>query len=187
MNAIEFIGFIISMIAMIILFFKRAIEKKRHEQNPEFYQELEQKKESQLREFIKAFDLQNYDDDEDDEEVEEDRPPPMKQQNQLSMTEKKSHSPLNLSGNKYSFAGKLEKYHSKTAIENRQLESKIDERYTIKSVIGSHVEEEEVQIDPYAIQSKARTSRSRNILFHSVSKKDLIVINEVIGPPKSLK
>lgn len=63
MNFIEFLGFIISLAAMIFLTSKRFIEDRKRRLNPEEYARREEEQEENLRKFLKSMQM-NPDDDE---------------------------------------------------------------------------------------------------------------------------
>ena len=56
MEFIEFLGFIITMIAMVFLLARRAREEKRRRANPEAYEQEESEKEEELRDFLRSLD-----------------------------------------------------------------------------------------------------------------------------------
>jgi len=77
MNFIEFLGFIISLAAMIFIFTKRYFEERSRERDPEAYAAKERRKEEALKKLYQTLELQTnkkmpaeMDDDDDDQEIE---------------------------------------------------------------------------------------------------------------------
>ena len=195
MSLIEFIGFIISFIAMIVLFFRRTIERRRQAQNPEYYEQLEQRKEANLREMLRALDVQYEprNEEDEDEEEEDDLPSSSYSTGQpatpYSLDLKKPRRSVR---DEFQYRSKMESYKPQTVLEKRRLQTNIEERY--KSLpFGAHIvssdmeEEMEGHSNPYSLQKVARKNRINQVLAGLDSKKDIILMQEVIGPPKALR
>lgn len=76
MSVIEFIGFIISLVTMFFLFFKKLYDDRQRRLNPEEYAKKTKERERQLKEFWKSMDVNMDQNDDRDEEDEEDKPQP---------------------------------------------------------------------------------------------------------------
>lgn len=198
MSAIEFVGFVISFIAMIVLFFKQAIEKKRRQQNPELYEAIQHNKQKRLKEFLQALDVQHErssaEDDDDDEWDDDDEeslaapPPPVKLiQAQAS---KPLPKPQRSVYDGYRAQTKIEQLKSLPTIEKRPLPTNIGDSYKNRFVAGSIGDADlhrDVHQDPYALSAGLSNARVLGILNRLESAKDMVVLHEVIGPPKALR
>ena len=76
MTFIEFIGFIITMIALFFLMMKRAWEERYRREHPEEFEEEEAERKQALREFLQELDIDIEDLREEEPEPEPPPPPP---------------------------------------------------------------------------------------------------------------
>lgn len=186
MDLIEFIGFVISLGAMIFLFFKRRIEDRNREDeqdeelNPD---ELEQEK--ALKEFLRSLDIEmdeenekpHYPQESARKEVIHAPPPkpPVRVQAQIKI--KKVEMPPIHEGFSQS---NQEAFAQKSHIENRWTQTSLEKGEINKTTIGG------TQDHAYAFKGKKGLGRGRDILEKLQTKNDMIVIAEILGKPKGL-
>lgn len=197
MSIVELIGFVISFFAMAVLFFRKKIEQKRQAQNPEFYKEMEERRESGLREMLRALDVQyekdedERDEEEEDEEDEVDFPIPIKRTDQKEAVKQASYYQKTAKRkvpDKYEYSSKIEQYRLQSKIENRSIQTSIGDSYKNRfdEPVVSLDMENKGEANPYALEKKETENRVARIFGVLESKKDMIIIQEVIGPPKAL-
>jgi hypothetical protein len=198
MSLIEFIGFIISFLAMIVLFFRRAIEKRRSDQDPEYYEKMEQQKEVRMREFLRSLNIQHEEDDREEyEEVDdEDDELVFHEEAVRQPSRKENYSPMALSKprrtvhDEFQFKSKIEQYRPQTAIERRTMETNIEKRYLedpFSMPVVSHDMAYDADVDPYAIVRQSQKNRLAQMIDRLESPQEMVILHELIGPPKALR
>lgn len=202
MNLIEFIGFVISLVAMTILFFSRMIEKKRRALNPKLYDEMEQRKEQKLKEFMRSLHVQHdngFDDDDDDEDDDEDdeggeddyvRLPPRiaSQQTKSRFLRPVIAARTPAADGPVSHPAKYEPQKIESSYEKWRLNSSIKDSYQdrfLKQPGGDALHEKSLHLDPYALKKESSGNRILRLIAGLDSPKDMIVLQAVIGPPKA--
>ena len=181
MNFVEFIGFIISIVAIIFITIKRYRDEKYRRQHPELFQETEEEKQQALKDFLSSIDI-----DLNDEQFSAQQrpvvPPPPPQAS--SASHKISKGPK---GEDFYFKTNIEHYRPETKIEKRQLKTAIEERH-----LGSF---EDRLLSPefrknhdsaYEIVEFDRQPRIQKLMEGLPSMQQMIIIREIIGPPKGM-
>lgn len=79
MSLIEFIGFVISLAALIFLFFRKVSEERYRREHPKEFEEQEKQKEQAMKEWLKKMNIEVDEDEEEEEEEEEEIPIPKPQ------------------------------------------------------------------------------------------------------------
>lgn len=161
----EFIGFIISILAMVFLLMRNAKEMKK-QRDPEVYKKEKRVKDKQLKNLLRTLNV-NLDDEDDDEEF----------------TEKKARKERYVSNNKSSG-----NYAQTTKLQHAPI-------MPVMPVISTP-NTAAVRIENAAPMLRAsqknvarivltKPSRGNVLLKSFKSKKDMIIIRELISPPKS--
>lgn len=155
MSFVEFIGFIITLVALFFLSLKRSGERKEF---PETSQaELKQERE-QLREILRAMDLELEEDDiEDEEEIVKEKP--------------KATVPV------------VPKSKPKVVVEDK-LGGVLSNAYF--QPVESHQAIKVAHGEAYHL-IEAKSSIAQTLLAGVSDKRDAIILGEIIGPPKALK
>lgn len=177
MSLVEFIGFVISMVAMAFLFIKKVYDERQRRLNPEKYAETERKKEQALQEFLKSLELERNEEEEEDEEEEEPvliKPPPAPQM-------AKQH--------KVPFRSTLDHYKPVTLIEQRKIQTNIEKRRPFEA--GDHLISDTFKIqsvtDPsYEVERLKIKSRGEKALEELSSRRQLFIIKEILDKPKGM-
>lgn len=141
MNFVEFLGFIVSLAAFIILAYKRARDARR--QQPDEYHLDSDEQDKKLREFLKSLDV----------EVEEEKPlprPPVKR--------KAAPKPPVPASQPYEFTTTQFKAYQPL-----------------------------LKAEKYEVIREAPPSRGQKLLQSLPSRKNMLIIHEIFGPPKSLQ
>lgn len=197
MTLIEFIGFVISFIAMIVLFFRQAIEKRRRQQDPEKYDAIENRREQRLREFYKALDVPRDDDEEDEEDFDDDEdeyiaPPPV----HVVPKPKDAYAPAAFARPQrsvkdgYQFRTKIEQLKGQSDIEKRRLATSIGDSYNNRFDTDNIVSpdlQKDLHHDAYALKVGGEGSRVNDIVGRLNSPADMVILHEIIGPPKAMR
>lgn len=178
MNFIEFIGFVVSMLAFIWLMGKRAKEeRKRRREHPEEFEEEIQAQKQEIKEMFKALNVDVYEDEEFEEEEEEEEaytpppPPPPKKRKRYQEF-------------KTSFAD----YELQSDIEEQHLREFVTEEenlvYATPIVSTDMVYSDQTAYDILSESGRSRIGREVDSL---PSLRQLILYHEVIGQPKAFR
>jgi hypothetical protein len=168
---VEFIGFIISLLALVYLFFKQqSYEHHRQAQSQDFKNE-EVDEDDDLKEFMKAIDRETA------ARVATQHLPPRPPQ-----IVKQIKKPSSTSFEEYRLASQIEKRQLKSSLENRHLKSKIAQKLeerTLPQIAQphSHVRDWE----------ETAPSKARIVLGRLSNRQDLIIYQEIIDKPKSMR
>jgi len=173
MSPVEFIGFLISFLALIFLFFKNKREMKA---NAERHEEMEE--DDPLKEFLKTLDHQ--------EEVH--APPPPEKRYIPPPAEPRRRPPSN-----GSFSS-LDTHRLETNVEKRKLATNIEARKLKTSIenrsIGLGIRNRSILLDKSLRAEEARAipkeSRSAGQLGHLASLRQMVIYHEIWDKPKGL-
>lgn len=126
MTFIEFIGFIVTILALFFLLIRKSWEERKRRENPEIYEEEEKDREKALREFLRSL---NVEVEETETELEEPPPPepiaPPSPQVQETGIEDSPYDLLGPSASSWRVVGKGEKTRADKILE------KLDQRRDI--------------------------------------------------------
>lgn len=161
MNLIEFIGFVISLAALIFLFFKKVRDEKFRLQHPEEYEEELHQKEEALKEILKSMQL----DVEDEENLSP--PPPRPQHVMKKKYIKPPKAPLTvLQTQKEKEANQ---YEERTLSDNRIFNKKT------------------INAPAYEVKRLHHSNRGSDLIKSLPSKRDMLIYKEVFGKPLALR
>jgi type IV secretory pathway VirB10-like protein len=201
MDLIQFISFILVMLAMSLLSRKRAKEKQQA-QFPETKDEDGHKQKDNLKKFLNSLDI----DMEEDEEHE--APPPAKIQSANSFQApppapmQPPSSPAHPSHrlvreSAYRFQDRLDDYYPTSPIETKKWQTSIDNldnKFTSREVVSSDLQSAKVSADlqsaneaAYKMVAKNHDSRGRKLVQGIASRKEMIIYQEIISPPLSVR
>ncbi|MEM1283098.1 MAG: hypothetical protein AAGG81_06045 [Chlamydiota bacterium] len=188
MNLIEFIGFIITMILVIYLSSKRAIEDRKRRLDPN-YDEGEE--DDNFREMVHLLNLSPEDVKALERELKGEPaqpPPPPNVMQQKTKTAAKKRVTRTLS-DQYALRTNIENFKQRSKVAEREFDTKIDHRYEKprKPIITQSLRVEPER-DPYAtIGLGSKKTRIKQILDSLESKNNMIILHEIIDKPKALK
>ena len=159
MTFIEFIGFIITMVAFFLLVVKQARDEKKRRQNPEAYEEEMEYQQEAVKDLLRSLNI----------EVQEDKPPVppppptpvvemLKEPSMPKVVESKIPKSMRIA--KFDYGNAFRDPHSQRGI----------------------FEHEEAYI-----KRKEQQSRVKSLLRKPDSFKDAIILKEVLGEPKGLE
>jgi len=158
MSFIEFLGFLITMGAMMLLFGRRVKEEQRRRQNPDESEEGEGLLPTDpLREYIRTV--------EGSDEEEEEAPPKRKLRIGLE-SDFKFQPDLD----KHHLAPKMADYKESTKIESLDFTTSLDSRYI------DHA---------YKIVDREKHSYGSKVIGRLHSRRDMIICHEIFSRPKS--
>lgn len=184
MDFSQIIGFIISLLAIIFLMSRKALDERHRRQHPEEYADEQAKKENELKKFLKSMNI----DIEDEEQFSpiqkpEVRPiPPQLPKKNKPKHQPKAHPERTLSNN-YQFKTSLEHFKPETSIEKRQFTTAIDARrpvYSEDSLISHDLQ----NANAYEIRDRYNPSRAEALIRRLPSKKYMIILQEIMNKPK---
>jgi hypothetical protein len=188
-NIVEFIGFIISMVAMSIILIKKARDERHRRKNPEQYEKEQEAQGANLKDFLKSLDI--------DVEDEEQFSPPKPVGLQHIVKEKKQGMTLGSSSkqssrqlqNNYQDSSHYDNQRFKTSIDNRKFKTSLDDRYKDygERVTSKMINKDIIKKEEYQVIRRTKTSPAKQILKRLKSTQDMVILHEIIGLPKSLK
>jgi len=182
-NLIEFIGFIITIIAMFVILFRRAMDEKRRRENPELFQKEEENKEQALREFLQAMNIEV----EETEVYEEPAPPPSPPEKKLAR--KKPARPKRLVRDAYELDSRIEDYEKTKGVESRTLETEVGD--TEFRELGQDIVSGDLFLQPslgaYEIDLEKKKSRASQLLAELKCPSDMVIYREILGKPRGLQ
>jgi len=182
-NLIEFIGFIITILAMFVILIRRSMEERRRRQNPELYEQEEEDREKALKEFLRTMNLEV-----DEIPGEEERPPPPPPPPKKP-PEPKPTRPRRLVRDAYELESSLDDYERTSGIESHIRETEVGK--TEFGQIGHDVTTGDLFMQPslgaYDIIAGVEGTRASHILSRLDDPTDMIVYHEIIGKPRALQ
>lgn len=183
MNLIEFITFIITMLLVIYLSARRANEQRKQLGNSNYDVDEE---EQEFEEMVRVLNISPEDAMALKRELKgkASAPPPPPKTKKKKVVKKETKRILS---DEYSLHAHLDEYEQHSRIEDRELNTAIEKRHQRKrKTIVTESLRPAIDIDPYATKYRGE-SRVKNLLSKLDSKKELIVIQEIVGLPKSLR
>lgn len=196
MNLIEFIGFIVSLLAMLVLMVKKRSDERRRRANPEEYERQEMEQADKLKSFLKSIN--------EDMENDEHLNPEVHRKDHLSPAsvgtfpqvpkQTSPSEPHRIAGDQghYKFTTKIEERKLQTNSEKHRLKSSLsglDKNYKFST--GSQTVSTDMiaqnERDAYSLKKPMRINRAAIVLSHLKSRKDMVILHEVISAPKGLR
>jgi len=182
-NFIEFIGFIITIVAMFVILIRRSMEERRRRQNPELYEQEEEDREKALRDFLRTMNLEV---EEFPGEEEKPLPPPPPKTKPLPPKPSRTRR---LVRDAYELESPLDEYERTQGVESRRLETEVGQ--TEFGEIGQDIVTGDLFMQPslgaYEIREGGEGSRVTKMLGQLSSPIDMIVYHEIIGKPRALQ
>jgi hypothetical protein len=174
MDLIEFIGFIISITAIVFLMGRSLWEQYQRRVHPEWVEQQRLKQEAQLKQFLRGLEIESDDEEEEEEEVEEDFEPPKKKAEPppAPLFQKKRST-------EYGFRPKLEKFKQESKIEQRQFRSALEDR-AVQSY-GS-VNQDLLVKHEYKTFIRSTPSRAKKLL-KAQGRKEMMQFHEILSKP----
>lgn len=194
MSLVEFIGFLISFLALIFLFLKKKWEERKRDQNPEAYQKERGEREEALKKFLKSMgrDMEEMEAKEElVEEVEEETLPPLpvvKKEIAQVITQKAPSSYRSVQDD-YKFQAKMDSFKQRSAVEERNFRPSIENgRFQEfgSEVVSAELSSKSMQ-DAYKISDEKKISRIFSSASHLAHQRDLMIYYEILAKPKGLR
>lgn len=186
MTFIEFLGFLVMMFAFAILIMRRIFEERRRQMNPEAYKQEQTEKEKALKEFLRTLQI----------DVEEGSPPPPPEPLPISeevdfIEETGTHRTVR---KQFRLRSEIEKERDISVVGDREFKPRMEDRYERvhlgEGVVSSELALEDLErrfpgVDRmFPGEEKAKPSRARALVSGLKSRKEMIILHEIIGPPK---
>ncbi len=179
MNIGDFIGFFIVLIAFFLSSVLQRRDKKRRKEHPEEYEGEEGEQAEVLKELLRSLDIG----------VEEQTPPspPKKPKTKPKPpprpTVVKAAKTKRRVGDQFAFETNIENRYQESSIKERHLDLAIDE-HTGESHFSDRYEDVP-HADIWKRGKRKGASRANRLLNEVSSLQDVIVLGEIIGPPKA--
>lgn len=187
----EIIGFIISMLAIAFVIGKNIYEEIRKRKHPEEYVKEKERRDSAMRDFMKSIDdhpkKKHYVDEDEDMEPEPYKPPIRKPVPKKTIDNRRP-VPRTVKDN-FHYNDRFDVFQPKTQVEGRDFKNAIEDRYGDRDTGASVVSSDMTMEDPvhaYEIKKK-QPSRAEKLLSGLHSRKDMVVIHEIISTPKGFR
>jgi hypothetical protein len=190
----QIIGYIIMFIALIVFMRKsknKDLRKNQSYEEPDFHKKSSHEK--KLRDFLNSLK------DDEDTYADDFKKPPLKHKPlQTKVVAPKAQAKVHAEPDLYHqkstiedrrLKSSIEERKFQSSIENRQLRTNIESRYDDPYGKRTKVLDLKSQADApsYGVIGRASGSKSNEIIANLKSKKQMIILNEIISPPKSLK
>lgn len=193
MSLIEFIGFIISLVALIVLYVKRVREDRYRRAHPEEFEGEDKEQGDQLRDFLRSIDM----DMEDDKRRPVPPPPKPQQASKQKAVPKKKKEPVQSYTPARTQKSSSENYQHNTSVEDKKRDSIRDQRRLQMDINERHddpfgkrqglVDLSKPQSSSYEVIKISTRNRALESMKQLKSKKDLVILSEIINPPKALR
>ncbi|MDP1836335.1 MAG: hypothetical protein Q8K75_10480 [Chlamydiales bacterium] len=200
MSFIEFIGFVISMAALIWLSVKRGIEERRRQSNPEAYASEREQEQQRYHELLKSLDLPIPEELlEAEHKTGQSSHRQKKQQQQIKQQPKAQGQQSAAKAWKapetkrtvrdYKFRAPLDTRRQASRIENRRLNNAIEARQNRfrTTVVSKSLQPEEGVVDPYSLEEASQATRSQDIFAQLKDPIQMVVFHELMSKPKALQ
>lgn len=188
MTLLEFIGFIVSMLALAVLMIKKVLDERHRRANPELYEREEQEQAERLRAFLNAVHDDMQSDTLSPQPKERVRETPYEISRQQPYQQK---SPKRTVKDEFAFSSPIADRKLTSNVEKRKLKSTFDDTYhgpgsdrVVSRDLAPPSAKDAYQLKP------ARSfgpNRALKTISHLKSRRDLIVIHEILDKPKGLK
>lgn len=180
MSFVEFLGFVISLAAMIFLSTKRFLEERKRRLNPEAYADEEEKEEEKLQAFLKSMNI-------DTEDEKEFQPPRIQKkqfknkppQQTIQKSDYSRSAPPIRSVNQQSANQQLGNYGRENASEKKRSLAAEEANYSLKHGIKPAESYEVIRLN-----NKTEVS---SVLKSLKSPKEMLIIKEIFDKPLSMR
>ncbi len=191
MTFIEFIGFIISLLALIYLSARRAKEERRRRAHPEDYAEEEAREQQAYKELLQKLELPIPPELEDIPSSQASAPPPAQPPRPPVHIKKPFVRPTTgrTVRHGFEFHSDIEDRKRQTAIEQRHIRSQVNLRDNkrFKPAVASESMRVDTTGGAYTLGKHRGYSKARQLLEGLNSPGDIVLLHEIIGKPKSLQ
>lgn len=196
MTVPEFIGFVVSMIALALLSYRRSREERRRREHPELYEHEERENEDALKKLLESLDVPE---EEIPPELTHDKPlarpstpapRPIPVQRPVEHSMYQTPKPIRTVKSDFRFQSTLDKKRQANPVEERRFASRIEGREKVrfgKAVVSTDMGTPLAAVDSYKIIRREKRSRLEMMLQRLSSPRDMIVFHEVLMPPKALR
>ena len=192
MNFVEFIGFIVSLLAMFFLFGKKVRDERLRKQNPEKYAAEEKRKEMALKKMMHSLQLsqeEEVDEEPDEEELEEESRAPIRRPQSFQRPVAAPPAPVVARQERPRFQSALEQDRYQSSIAKRAPLTSIsreDQRFE-KSLSKYSFSGGMDSAPAYEVKRFSSESRGEKLIKQLPSRRDMLVYKEIFGPPMAMR
>jgi hypothetical protein len=187
MTLIEFLGFIITMILVIYLSSKRAIEDRKRRLDPNYSEEDEEQ--DSVQQMVRLLNLSPEDAQALEKEIkgEPQSPPPPPQAIRQRMERQKKKKVSRTLSDQYALRTNIEDFKQHSNVAERKFDTNVEHRYEKpRQSLVSQGLQDNPHMDAYAHKTEGQ-SRVNKLLNKLDSKKDMVILYEILDRPKALK
>lgn len=191
MEISDFIGFIASVLVLLLFIGRHILSARRRQQHPEEAALEKKEQKAALKNFLKSLevDMEGLDEEEEEEKVmprialKKATPPSPPPQITQQPEKPKPHRRV---GDDFRFQTHVEQRHFETAVEKRRLETAVEKR---KRDFGANIISPDLRHAPDAysralIETK-EPSRALELVARLGSRKNMVILQEILNPPKA--
>jgi len=185
----EILGFIISMLALAFIIGRQIYDEYR-KRNPSISSSHGVKrKDSVLQDFLRSL---NKDVDEEVVEIKRERralPPPLKPSSYVTKPSKALKTPRTVQDD-FRYQARLDGFQHKSQVDARNISTSFEDRY-VEKPLGSEIVSPDMRMDDsmhaYDLIQKKVPTRGEKLLKGLHSRKNMILIHEILSLPKGLR
>jgi hypothetical protein len=179
MELVELIGFLAAMIFFIVSIIRNIQEERRRREYPEEFEDEAAQAEQTLEDFFRSLDMKPP------QKKPTPPPKPIKKTRARHNPPKKAEHHRTLSEG-FTLHNKMDDYYQETRIDGRHLDISIENKF--KDGYADHLVNIELQGQDVKEVTHAPTSKANDLIASMKSeKKKLILLQEIMNPPKSLQ
>lgn len=173
MTFIEFLGFIITLVAMFFIFIKRFREERARRLNPKEFAEKERQKQMALKKFYRSLEGHMVDEEEEVEEHEE-----IEEEEHVHRPKIKKKRPPhpNLPMPQYVAPEMISKPYQSEGAADRQSQVK-----------GERRQYRSDRLTTYEVVRQRRHSRGGKLIKEQTSLKDILILKEILDKPLAMR
>jgi len=188
MTTVEFIAFTIAFLALVLSFFKRQYDAWQRRQHPERYRAQEEEREAALKNLLQSLGMEA--EGEHPSKKKKKPPPAPVSKKQAHRRQPKPQSMTRRTvGREFDFESELEETKDVSTITGRRVDTRVGKKFQKgygKQIVSLDMRRGE-QDDAYRIVTHRPPSRAKALIQGPRSLRDVVIMREILGPPKSLQ
>jgi len=190
MSFIEWIGFLIAFVVLMLSVMRRIYEERRRSQHPEEYKKEREEREKAYSELLKSMGFEIEEEEEEGPKLPQAAKREEKQPSRPPVVRKRKPSPLAAAAktrrqlsDEFEFRAPLDEQRKLSSIEQRHMGTRVHPKF--QEGYGNRLVSPELRARKVFVREGA--ARVEELVERLPSRKMLIVAHEVIGPCKALR
>lgn len=157
--------------------------------HPNQYKKEQQEQDRLMKEFLQSLDIEVEGESEFEQPARKKAPPPPPKRQAPLKSKQKQTTHRNLKGD-FEFHSNLDDYSKKNVIENREFKTNIVDKFAEgygDKLVSKGLRSSQSVSRPYKQKIERKRSRAKKLISSLDTKKDMVLLKEIFGPPKSLQ